>query len=88
MVSYMRKTTHLYNICVATYKAISLNGSFSEKNISNLIEFYRQYELVKEEDGARVDQKVIEYKALMLDGTRSKQSRLKRSEILNEVIGL
>ena len=88
ILTYLHKTTHLYNIFVVTYKALMLNGGFSEENIRKLVDFYKQYEDINEEDETGLSRKAIEYKSLMLDGTRSKQSRIKRSEILSEIINL
>lgn len=84
ILQYIKKNTHLYTIMIVIYKAISLNNKLSEENKTALIEFYKMYENIKEDEGG----KASEYKALMAEGTRSKQSRLKRSMILSDIIGI
>ncbi|RKI30547.1 DUF262 domain-containing protein [bacterium 1xD8-6] len=82
ILPYLKKNTHLYTIMVVIYKAISLNGALSDENKKKLLNFYKRY------DENNYNEKIIEFKRLMSDGTRSKKSRLRRTQILSEIVGI
>lgn len=82
ILTHLRKTTHLYTIMVVLYKAVSLYGTLADESKNRILDFYRKYD-----EGCN-DEKTIEFKKLISDGTRSKESRIRRTKVLSEIAGL
>jgi hypothetical protein len=81
ILTYLKKNSHLYSIIVVVYKALSVERGLSEQQKCKLINFYKKYEELEEKE-------VLEYKSLMSGSTRSKQSRMRRNEILSKIVGV
>lgn len=77
--TFFQKKTHLYTLIISIYKFVRNDRSMTEKQMENLIAFYKQYEQSHETFAE-------EYKTLLQSGTRTKQNRLKRVTILSKVI--
>ena len=82
IISYYRRSTHLYTIMVAVYSMFLIGGILSDKQMDNLIAFYKNYE----SDDEDLDIEYKEYKELMSEGTRSKANRMRRVQILKKAI--
>ena len=81
ILPYLKKNTHLYTIIVVIYKALSIKGNLEDNNRMRMIDFYKIYE-------ENQDDNAIKYKSLMAEGTRNKQSRINRSQLLSDIIGI
>lgn len=81
ILPYLRKNTHLYTIMIVIYKALSISKKLSTESKSKIINFYREYE---NED----NKSAMEFKSAILEGTRSKQSRMRRYHILSHIAGI
>lgn len=81
ILPYLKKTSHLYTISVLIYKALSTVGELSSVHCKKLIEFYKEYDV-------RADMDLFEYRSLMSGATRSKNSRIRRNEILCDFVGV
>lgn len=80
IVDYLRKTSHFYTIFTTIYKVIAINGIVDDEFIKKICCFYSEYNNDVEY--------MVEYRACMVEATRSKQSRFKRTEILSKYIGI
>lgn len=80
IVEYLRKTSHFYTIFTTIYKVIAINGIVEDEFVKKICGFYSEYN--SENDY------MVEYRACMVEATRSKQSRFKRTEILSKYIGI
>lgn len=74
ILPYFKKTSHFYTIFTVIYKCISLEKEFDAQMIKRICEFYKNYE------------NNDEYKMHFTEATRSKQSRLRRTEILSKAV--
>ena len=73
------KQTHFYSIFVSLYRFVVDDGELTREQTQNLLDFFASYE---KNEGSLAS----EYKVLVKEGTRSKQSRMKRMKILQDVI--
>ena len=80
VLTYLRKTTHLYTVYTVIYKALVTKGSFDDALVNKICLFYSNYD--SEEEIMK------EYRACMIEATRSKQSRFRRTEILADALGI
>ena len=76
ILDYIKKTTHFYTIFTLIFKCELHNKEFDMVLINKLCEFFRNYE------------KNDEYKKYVVEATRSKNSRMKRLEILSNYLGI
>lgn len=80
------KVTHLYTIVIVAYTAIKINGGFTEDNIVRFKEFCKNYN--KPEIDGKTNRLIEMYKKLSLEGTRRKNNRIERVEILREIMDI
>ena len=76
IISFIKKTSHLYTIFIVVYKCLLDNVSLTEGQIDNLLRFYSEYE-------SSNDPLASEYRTLLQSGTRSKVNRMQRVAILS-----
>ncbi len=89
IINFVRKTTHLYILFILAYIAIQsgepLNGKISS-NLNTFVEVYddsaRQLQIYGEEQFLVIQ----EYKRLSSEGTQSRSKRMRRLEILRNIL--